>query len=1296
MQRIKLICSLFAVLLFAQSLEAQSRTKENYNMLWEISGKGLKKPSYLMGSMHLTDKRLFEFPDSLAIIMGQADALAMEIDPDSLALYIFRDRYDGSAEEYMLYSHKYGVGSGIWSEIFPSNVEGLYSSWVIEEFRRSEGDSFPPCVLDLYLYTWAKRHQKSTGGLETVRGHINELNVFTQDSLVTEEAVELLEKDSLFSPDYMYNDDNGGFGFGDMDSIQEAFKDIYASGSLDSLQNFLMKNGSTRSMYTSGFIRRNYNMIAYIDSVAQEKSLVAVMGCGHLVGPSNLIELLRGRGYTLRPVTARFPQDTSYGLPDFDRVLPNIDYNFDKFGVTISTNVGLIATNHNQKTYFGMDMCEGVAVQLSISDINFPVQRSFGRDSLLLSTLDKGLKRKRNLMNDLFEDKPKKKSQSKTKEAELDMVLTDSISTMEKRFNEGYWHAVKYFVRDNDIVTLHLLADDSTKFLLPGLQAAWNSIRVQPNTRAQGNNATAFAPKVFDLSEIGLTALLPLDKVEIQGDSLGQNMYSYEELNIEGLTGYEQDIIRYEFNSIPQTNKWFKLHAYSFPNTEFDYEENDNNLFSKKGSSKWRKERLKAWKEIFGAAEETAFELDDELISLKAVLDINGKDKLHVWSCVRDRWVYQAILLEGPNFFSAAEAKAFMDSLELVPFAAPKLQLDSVKNQALRIAAFNITSESELDYMPEDIVSQVDMPANYRSVHRPTSSEITVSTYKLNPYNWYQNHDDFWAQWDETQISLNYESVEYTDTLDIKGLKAYTYELSRYEGQPIKMLALLRGDAITQVEFLSESSVSDSLWAEIIRSIDTLPYKALSDPFAKKNEKILADLRKDYDQNLYLALNWINLDSTDLPALIKISDSLLLAERNYQNTDLLHKLAILYSELESPYALDATFRILDSLKLESFASTIMNALLLDDSPISLERVMEIYTSPIEASTVNNSVLDMYSWVGVDETLLLNELFREKYLPLMLQDTNRQIHLGHLLENWALNIEGYEEYALTDKEFNKLVGLLKYFSEVEKLPAVLKAGVSSTYDYDVYDAYDEDVESEEPGNEDEYAILQYKRALIKLLCVGRPNDISGNQTIRAIWNSPSFDSYRASIVSDLMNGAEDVPNFMWEAFRGDIDAQKDLVSLQRYNEVLYLIPWDIFDRDSIMLGFLEEAAYNVELYDYEVIESMKYYVPKTKNEEFYYVYRVKSDGFIKSKKQHLFISRKQYKDPSTITIPYDLFYKDNIYSDDRLSKKVRELIDEVETYFKNIDETVEEYDEVYDEEGDIPPPPPPPPAPGSDD
>jgi uncharacterized protein YbaP (TraB family) len=65
----------FLLVLFLFSIAYQSHAQ----LLWEISGNGLEKNSYLYGTMHLGDERIYQFNDSLMPLFDKCDVFAGEI-----------------------------------------------------------------------------------------------------------------------------------------------------------------------------------------------------------------------------------------------------------------------------------------------------------------------------------------------------------------------------------------------------------------------------------------------------------------------------------------------------------------------------------------------------------------------------------------------------------------------------------------------------------------------------------------------------------------------------------------------------------------------------------------------------------------------------------------------------------------------------------------------------------------------------------------------------------------------------------------------------------------------------------------------------------------------------------------------------------------------------------------------------------------------------------------------------------------------------------------------------------------
>ena len=62
---------------------AKAKAKKYPSLFWEISGNGLKKSSYLFGTMHVSSKMAFHLADSFYIGLRKADMVALETNPES-------------------------------------------------------------------------------------------------------------------------------------------------------------------------------------------------------------------------------------------------------------------------------------------------------------------------------------------------------------------------------------------------------------------------------------------------------------------------------------------------------------------------------------------------------------------------------------------------------------------------------------------------------------------------------------------------------------------------------------------------------------------------------------------------------------------------------------------------------------------------------------------------------------------------------------------------------------------------------------------------------------------------------------------------------------------------------------------------------------------------------------------------------------------------------------------------------------------------------------------------------------
>ncbi|MEI9913371.1 MAG: TraB/GumN family protein [Bacteroidota bacterium] len=91
----------FFLLIVAITSDAQQAAKWPKTLLWKISGNNLVKPSFLYGTMHLQDKRLFHFGDSLYHYLEQVDGYALEIDLQEFMDSIIQRAIDQSRDEFI-------------------------------------------------------------------------------------------------------------------------------------------------------------------------------------------------------------------------------------------------------------------------------------------------------------------------------------------------------------------------------------------------------------------------------------------------------------------------------------------------------------------------------------------------------------------------------------------------------------------------------------------------------------------------------------------------------------------------------------------------------------------------------------------------------------------------------------------------------------------------------------------------------------------------------------------------------------------------------------------------------------------------------------------------------------------------------------------------------------------------------------------------------------------------------------------------------------------------------------------
>ncbi|MEP7234621.1 MAG: TraB/GumN family protein, partial [Ignavibacteriota bacterium] len=263
------------------------------SLLWQISGNGLKKPSYLYGTVHSADTRAFGFAKLCDSYIAKCDAFGMEInmndlgDVDILSMMKYLVMPGDTTLQMLMSAEQYAkldkfvADSMHFSLAMFSTIKPLFLLGMQEGMAMAEDSSD---FLDAYLMNKALARKKKIIGIETIEEQIRALDLIP----LREQAKMIIE---VMEPDTTKADE----------SISDLV-DVYATGDLDALYTFYRKEELSNTFNAALITDRNHRMADRIDSILHRKTLFTAVGALHLPGEEGVINLLTKKGYVLTPI----------------------------------------------------------------------------------------------------------------------------------------------------------------------------------------------------------------------------------------------------------------------------------------------------------------------------------------------------------------------------------------------------------------------------------------------------------------------------------------------------------------------------------------------------------------------------------------------------------------------------------------------------------------------------------------------------------------------------------------------------------------------------------------------------------------------------------------------------------------------------------------------------------------------------------------------------------------------------------------------------------------------------------
>jgi len=278
---------------FGQKADKQ---KNDNTLLWQISGNGLKQPSYLFGTIHMLCKDDAVLTDSLKQVIRNCKDVYLEVDMDNIfemmgLMKSMKMRNDTTLSDLMDKKDYDRV------KTFFEEKSGLLPFSMLETYKpllavSTLAESSVPCesavAMEQLIMEEAKRNNKNIKGLETMA---YQAGIF--DSIPYK-----LQADQLIR----YVDSSS------VEKEQEAkeFKELanaYKEQDLNKLEELSNKSDIGVANFSDLLLyNRNRNWVEKLKSLLPAKPLLIAVGAGHLPGEKGVINLLRKAGYTLKPV----------------------------------------------------------------------------------------------------------------------------------------------------------------------------------------------------------------------------------------------------------------------------------------------------------------------------------------------------------------------------------------------------------------------------------------------------------------------------------------------------------------------------------------------------------------------------------------------------------------------------------------------------------------------------------------------------------------------------------------------------------------------------------------------------------------------------------------------------------------------------------------------------------------------------------------------------------------------------------------------------------------------------------
>jgi uncharacterized protein YbaP (TraB family) len=277
-------------LLMGQPFSKNDYNKDNNSLLWEISGKDIKQPSYLFGTFHLMCKEDIRFSENLFRALKYSSSLYLEIDLDDPANTFSALKYmymkDGVTLSKLLDSLHYKKIKNFFSDSLHMSMTMIekmkptFSSSLVYPFmmtcKSTDG-------IEMELIKISKAQQKETYGFETIEFQSSIFDNIPYHEQVAE-LYNMIDSIDVYKLNFI------------------KMLSLYKSQRLDEIEKSFDDEQGFEEHKDVMLTNRNKNWLSQLKIILPKSNIFIAVGAGHLAGDNGLIQLLKNEGYTLKPL----------------------------------------------------------------------------------------------------------------------------------------------------------------------------------------------------------------------------------------------------------------------------------------------------------------------------------------------------------------------------------------------------------------------------------------------------------------------------------------------------------------------------------------------------------------------------------------------------------------------------------------------------------------------------------------------------------------------------------------------------------------------------------------------------------------------------------------------------------------------------------------------------------------------------------------------------------------------------------------------------------------------------------